>query len=213
MGSSVILFLALLLIVFQYPIDSLSSDEIHSLWVTFRLQAFFVIQLWSDLSLHLSRRMWGLDLFVYHNNRINFEYIFGEYAPNLLHFQQQLLFASSSLILFASFPVYTFLLSLLLFLWYYASFVAVPSIPISHEQKLLPKTAMGFITPTLFALFLLFILPLPGVPPSLPSYLVLPSAFICPCSLPEHHSCSILSGSFPRLFHRRSNDQSQPNPH
>lgn len=182
--------------------DSLSSDEIHSLWVTFRLQAFFVIQLWSVLGARVSHRMWGLDLFVYHNNRINFEYIFGEYAPNLLHFQQQLLFASSTCVLHVSFPVYTFLLSLLLFLWYYASFVAVASTLFSHEQKLLPKTAVGSITPALFSLFLLFILPLPGVLLSFPSYLVLPSAFIRSCSLPQHLPCTLLSGSFPRLFHR-----------
>ena len=139
MGSAVVLFLALLLIVFQYPIDSLSSDEVHSLWVIFRLQAFFVIQLWSAPRRRVSRRMWGLDLFVYHNNRINFEYIFGEYAPSLLHFQQQFLFASSISVPIASFAVYTFLLALLLFLWYYASFVAVRSLCLLHPQSSFPK--------------------------------------------------------------------------
>ena len=104
-----------------------------SLWVSFRFQVFFLIQLWFRSLWRFTPRMWGLDLFVYHNNRINFEYIFGEYAPSLLHFQQQFLFASSWFPSLVSPAVYSFILLFIVFLWYYLAFVTVESFLLPHE--------------------------------------------------------------------------------
>lgn len=53
-------------------------------------------------------RMWSLDLYVYHNNKINYEFIFEKYAPDLLHFQQQLLMASRTFTLFSSIRIHLF---------------------------------------------------------------------------------------------------------
>ena len=104
-----------------------------SLWVSFRFQVFFLIQLWFRSLWRFTPRMWGLDLFVYHNNRINFEYNFGEYAPSLLHFQQQFLFASSWFPSLVSPAVYSFILLFIVFLWYYLAFVTVESFFLPHE--------------------------------------------------------------------------------
>lgn len=71
-------------------------------------------------------RMWALDLYMYHICRINFEYIFREYSPNLLHFQQQFYFAS----------LFTFCLLLILFVWYWISFVSVPFFAAFHPGNL-----------------------------------------------------------------------------
>lgn len=70
--------------------------------------------------------MWALDLYMYHICRINFEYIFREYSPNLLHFQQQFYFAS----------LFTFCLLLILFVWYWISFVSVPFFAAFHLGNL-----------------------------------------------------------------------------
>ena len=111
------LAMGLILVVSEYPITTLDSDQIESLWVFIRLQVFYATQLWFSRGNRITCRMWAFDLYVYHNCRINFEYIFREYSPYLLHFQQQFYFAS----------LYTFSVLLVLFIWYWVAFVSVGS--------------------------------------------------------------------------------------
>ena len=119
------LAMGLILVAYEYPITTLDSDQIETLWVFIRLQVFYATQLWFSRGNCITCRMWAFDLYVYHNCRINFEYIFREYSPYLLHFQQQFYFAS----------LYTFSVLLVLFIWYWMSFVSVGSFYYHRGRK------------------------------------------------------------------------------
>lgn len=119
------LVMGLILVVYEYPITTLDSDQIETLWVFIRLQVFYATQLWFSRGNRITCRMWAFDLYVYHDCRINFEYIFREYSPYLLHFQQQFYFAS----------LYTFSVLLVLFIWYWVSFVSVGSFYYHRGRK------------------------------------------------------------------------------
>lgn len=147
--------------------------------------------------------MWALDLYVYHICRINFEYIFREYSPNLLHFQQQFYFAS----------LFTFCLMLILFVWYWISFVSVPSslFIVSSRKSCRWTTFVLFFQSSLVCSFSLYFRY-----PAYPFFFffffsVFASSMVHVETLRFHLRSSLLRGSVYRLLPGRSADKSQSN--
>ena len=139
---------------------------------------------------------------MYHICRINFEYIFREYSPNLLHFQQQFYFAS----------LFTFCLLLILFVWYWISFVSVPFFAAFHPGNLAVELRVcRSPNPHLFALSLCS----PITRRTLLSFsfilfrIVFTSSMVHVETLRFHLRSSLLRGSVYRLFPGRSADKSQ----
>ena len=113
------------------------------MWCYLRLQVFFVLQLWC----------WGFDILIFQKYKINYEFIFGKYKPQLVHTLDQLKIASCSFLYSLLFSVvYTLVICALFYLWFYCSFTEV----------ILSKFQMALICPVSFAFFCLCVLPVPG---------------------------------------------------
>lgn len=70
-------------------------------------------------------RLWGIDIYVFQKQKINYEFIFGKYKPYLAHTSDQLIIASCVLARNASCVVYTLVMLIVVNLWYYLAFYQV----------------------------------------------------------------------------------------
>ena len=70
-------------------------------------------------------RLWGIDIYVFQKQKINYEFIFGKYKPYLAHTSDQLIIASCALPCDASHLVYTLVMLVVVNLWYYLAFYQV----------------------------------------------------------------------------------------
>lgn len=120
-GASLTLLVISFILFSQYNILYLNESQKSVLFLSLRFQFFLILQMWC----------WSFDLYVFHYNRINFEYIFGQYYPRLLHYQQQGLMASGKRNI-ESWLVITFVSFLVVVAWYYLAFVKVTFIMIDH---------------------------------------------------------------------------------
>ena len=96
---------------------------------------------------------WGFDILIFQKYKINYEFIFGKYKPQLVHTLDQ--FKIASCLPFSPFflpLVYTLAICALFYLWFYCSFTEV----------ILSKLQISLIGPASFIFFCFCVLPVPG---------------------------------------------------
>lgn len=163
------LFLGLLLIVFQYPIRSLSSDQINALWIFIRIQVFFATQLWFILTF-FSLILLGCGLWIYTciTSAVSISSIyFGSILQIFFISNNNSILHRSSRSVYCSFS---------------SCGIGFPSSPylfsLPFIQEILPLNYVCAVLPILTCLLFLFVLPLPGVPSLFLFHLI-------PCSILE----------------------------
>lgn len=76
--------------------------------------------------------LWGVDIYVFQKQKINYEFIFGKYKPYLAHTSDQFILASCAGRSVRSRVDYTLVMLVVVNLWYYIAFYQAGATRAAH---------------------------------------------------------------------------------